>query len=37
MHDTRVLKPNLCDYADAYILGDGIIRADAADAIKNWL
>ena len=37
MYDTRVLKPNLCDYADAYILGDGIIRADAADAIKNWL
>ena len=31
-HDTRVLKPNLCDYADAYILVDGTIRADAADA-----
>ena len=28
-HDTRVLKPNLCDYADAYILVDGTIRADA--------
>ena len=26
-YDTRVLKPNLCDYADAYILGDGTIRA----------
>ena len=26
-HDTRVLKPNLCDYAEAYILGDGTIRA----------
>ena len=27
--DTRVLKPNLCDYADAYILVDGTIRAQA--------
>ena len=26
-YDTRVLKPNLCDYAEAYILVDGIIRA----------
>ena len=39
-YDTRVLKPNLCDYADAYILVDGTIRADAADdntrlALKN--
>ena len=38
--DTRVLKPNLCDYAEAYILIDGTIRADAADpntrlALKN--
>ena len=31
-YDTRVLKPNLCDYADAYILIDGTIRAEAADA-----
>ena len=31
-YDTRVLKPNLCDYADAYILVDGTIRADAANA-----
>ena len=31
-YDTRVLKPNLCDYAEAYILIDGIIRAAAADA-----
>ena len=31
-YDTRVLKPNLCDYADAYILVDGTITADAADA-----
>ena len=31
-YDTRVLKPNLCDYAEAYILIDGTIRADAADA-----
>ena len=28
-YDTRVLKPNLCDYAEAYILVDGTIRADA--------
>ena len=28
-YDTRVLKPSLCDYADAYILVDGTIRADA--------
>ena len=25
--DTRVIKPNLCDYAEAYILVDGTIRA----------
>ena len=31
-YDTRVLKPNLCDYAEAYILIDGTIRAVAADA-----
>ena len=32
-YDTRVLKPKLCDYADAYILVDGTIRAvNAADA-----
>ena len=31
-YDTRVLKPNLCEYADAYILIDGTIRAEAADA-----
>ena len=30
--DTRVLKPNLCDHADAYILVDGAIRAAAANA-----
>ena len=28
-YDTRVLKPNLCDYAGAYILVDGAIRAEA--------
>ena len=38
--DTRVLKSNLCDYAEAYILIDGTIRAAAADpntrlALKN--
>ena len=31
-YDTRALKPNLCDYAEAYILVDGTIRAEAADA-----
>ena len=29
-YDTRVLKPNLCDYAEAYILVDGTIRASEA-------
>ena len=31
-YDTRVLKSNLCDYAEAYILVDGTIRAAAANA-----
>ena len=31
-YDTRVLKPNLCHYAEAYILVDGTIRAAAANA-----
>ena len=31
-YDTRVLKPNLCDYTEAYILVDGTIRAAAANA-----
>ena len=30
-YDTRVLKPNFCDYAEAYILVDGTIRADEED------
>ena len=30
--DTRVLEQNLCDYAEAYILVDGTIRAAAVDA-----
>ena len=30
-YDTRVLKPNFCDYAEAYILVDGTIRAAAAN------
>ena len=30
-YDTRVLKPNLSDYAEAYILIDGTIRAAAAN------
>ena len=29
-YDTRVLKPHLCDYAEAYILVDGTIRATNA-------
>ena len=31
-YDTRVLTPNLCDYAEAYILVDGTIRAAAPNA-----
>ena len=31
-YDTRVLKPNLGDYAEAYFLVDGTIRAAAANA-----
>ena len=31
-YDTRVLKPILCDYAEAYILIDGTIRAAEANA-----
>ena len=31
-YNTRVLKSNLCDYAEAYILIHGTIRAAAADA-----
>ena len=31
-YDTRVLKPNLCDYAESYILIDGTIREAAANA-----
>ena len=39
-YDTRALKSNLCDYAEAYILINGTIRASAADgntrlALKN--
>ena len=39
-YDTRVLKPNLCDYAEAYIFIDGTIREAAANtntrlALKN--
>ena len=29
-YDTRVLKPNLCDYTEAYILVDGTIRTTNA-------
>ena len=31
-YNTRVLKPNLRDYAEAYILVDGTIRAAAANS-----
>ena len=31
-YDTRVLKSNLCDYADTYILVDGTIRAVTSNA-----
>ena len=39
-YDTRVLKPNLCDYAEAYILVDSTIRGTGGDnntrlALKN--
>ena len=39
-YDTRVLKPNSCDYAEAYILVDGTIRVTGDDsntrlALKN--
>ena len=39
-YDTIVLKPNLCNYAEAYILVDRTIRANAANgntrsALKN--
>ena len=36
-YDTRVLKPNLCDYADAYILVDGTIRAEGANAATRLI
>ena len=39
-YDTRVLKPNLCNHAEAYILVDGTIRGTGGDnntrlALKN--
>ena len=39
-YDTRVLKPNLCDYAEAYILVDATIRGTGGNnntrlALKN--
>ena len=39
-YNTRVLKPNLCDYAEAYILVDGTIRGTGTNnntilALKN--
>ena len=39
-YDTRVLKPNLCDYAEAYVLVDGTIRGTGGNnntrlALKN--
>ena len=40
-YDTRVLKPNLCDYAETYILVDGTVRGTGGDnntrlALKNY-
>ena len=34
-YDTRALKPNLCDYAEAYILVDGKIRAIPGTPVGN--
>ena len=39
-YDTRVLKPNLCDYAEAYVLVDGTISGTGGNnntrlALKN--
>ena len=40
-YDTRILNPNLCDYAEAYILVDGTIRGTGGNnnnirlALKN--
>ena len=34
-YDTRVLKPNSCDYAEAYILVDGKIRAIPGATVGN--
>ena len=34
-YDARVLKPNLCDYADAYILVDGKIRQKGNASVAN--
>ena len=39
-YDTRVLKPNLCDYEEAYILVDGTVRGTGGNnntrlALKN--
>ena len=37
-YNSRVLKPNLCDYAEAYILVDGTIRAaNAVNATRLTL
>ena len=34
-YDARVLKPNLCDYADVYILIDGTIRAEGVEVVAD--
>ena len=34
-YDTRVLKPNLWDYAEAYILVDGKVRSIPGTAVGN--
>ena len=35
-YDTRVLNPTLCDYAEAYILVDGKIRAIPGAAVEQY-
>ena len=35
-YDTRVLKPNLCDYAEAYILVDGANYQDSSATIHQY-
>ena len=36
-YDTRVLKPDLCDYAEAYILVDDTIRGRGGEEFINYM